>query len=80
MPRTRRTAAQEKTSWEKPVVLEGDPDGVAPPGKITKEEKEHLRGLQMSFTKRMSGEHGPGAAVAASPGRVAVRPWDSVVL
>ena len=25
-----------------------------------------------------AGEHGPGAAVAASPGRVAVRPWDSL--
>ena len=34
-------------------MLEGDPDGVAPPGKITKEEKERLRGLQMSFVKRM---------------------------
>ena len=53
MPRTRRTAAQEQTSWEQPLVLEGDPDGVAPAGKITKEEKEHLRGLQMSFVKRM---------------------------
>ena len=53
MPRTRRTAAQKKTSWEEPLVLEGDPDGVAPAGKITREEKEHLRGLQMSFVKRM---------------------------
>ena len=54
MPRTRRTAAaQKKTSLEDPLVLEGDPDGVAPAGKITKEEKEHLRGLQMSFVKRM---------------------------
>ena len=54
MPRTRRTAAaQKKTSLEDPLVLEGDPDGVAPAGKITREEKEHLRGLQMSFVKRM---------------------------
>ena len=54
MPRTRRTAAaQKKTSLEDPLVLEGDPDGVAPAGKLTREEKEHLRGLQMSFVKRM---------------------------
>ena len=55
MPRTRgaRRGESSQTTWEQPLVVSGDEDGEAPPGRITRETKEHLRGMQMSFTKRM---------------------------
>ena len=55
MPRTRRTAAQKKTSLEDPHVVSGDEGNVAPPRepKVSRETKTRLRGLQMSFVKRM---------------------------
>ena len=56
MPRNTRASRRgesSQTTWEQPEVLSGEEDGVAPPGRITREAKEHLRGMQMSFTKRM---------------------------
>ena len=55
MPRTRRTAAQKKTSLEDPHVVSGDEGNVDPPRepKVSRETKTLLRGLQMSFVKRM---------------------------
>ena len=56
MPRNTRASRRgesSQTTWEQPLVVSGDEDGEAPPGRITREAKEHLRGMQMSFTKRM---------------------------
>ena len=55
MPRTRRQKNEVETSLEKPLVVSGDEGDVAPPRepKISRETKTRLRGMQMSWVKRM---------------------------
>ena len=52
MPRNTRTS-QASASREKPIVLSGDEDGVAPPRRLDEEVYEQLREIQRSFTKDM---------------------------
>ena len=56
MPRTRRQQNLVETSLEKPYdLVSGDEGDVAPPRepKISREAKTRLRGMQMSWVKRM---------------------------
>ena len=55
MPRTRRQQNLVETSLEDPLVVSGDEGDVAPPRepKISREAKERLRDMQMSWVKRM---------------------------
>ena len=58
MPRTRRQQNLVETSLEDPLnLVSGDEGDVAPPRepKISREAKTRLRGMQMSWVKRMYG-------------------------